>query len=56
MCNGCHDLIHKAMSFNDVAIAYVEGSAYRIHFLYMSRDDAISKMNNSNLINKKGFL
>ena len=56
LCNGCHDLIHKAMSFNDVAIAYVEGSAYRIHFLYMSRDDAISKMNNSNLINKKGFL
>ena len=32
LCNGCHDLIQKAMSFNDVAIIYVKGSAYRIHF------------------------
>ena len=44
----------KAMSFNDVAIAYVKGNAYRIHFWYMSKDDAISIMNNSNLIDKKG--
>ena len=32
LCNGCHDLMQKAMSFNDVAIVYVKGSAYRIHF------------------------
>ena len=32
ICNGCHGLIQKAMNFNDVAIAYVKGSAYRIHF------------------------
>ena len=44
------------MSFNDVAIIYVKGSAYRIHFWYMSKDDAISIMKNSNLINKKGVL
>ena len=30
--NGCHDLMQKAMSFNDFAIVYVKGSAYRIHF------------------------
>ena len=24
--NGCHDLMQKAMSFNDVAIVYVKGS------------------------------
>ena len=53
-CNGCHDLMQKAMSFNDVAIVYVKGSAYRIHFWYMSKDDAIRIMNNSNLIDKKG--
>ena len=23
LCNGCHDLIQKAMSFNDAAIVYV---------------------------------
>ena len=56
ICNGCHDLKQKAMSFNDVAIAYVKGNAYRIHFWYMSKDDAISIMNNSNLIDKKGVL
>ena len=43
------------MSFNDVAIVYVKGSAYRIHFGYMSKDDAISIMNNSNLVDKKVF-
>ena len=48
--------MQKAMSFNDVAIVYVKGSAYRIHFWYMSKDDAISIMNNSNLIDKKGVL
>ena len=55
-CNGCHDLMQKAMSFNDVAIAYVMGSAYRIHFWYISKNDAISIMTNSNLIDKKGVL
>ena len=54
LCNGCHDLMQKDMSFNDVAIVYVKGSAYRIHFWYMSKDDAISIMNNSNLIDKIG--
>ena len=42
------------MSFNDVAIIYVIGSVYRIRFWYMGKDDAISIMNNSNLIDKKG--
>ena len=56
LCNGCHDLMQKAMSFNDVAIIYVKESAYRIHFGYMSKDDAISIMKNSNLVDKKGVL
>ena len=48
--------MQKAMSFNDVAIAYVKGYAYRIHFQYMSKNNAIGIMNNSNLIDKKGVL
>ena len=52
LCNGCHNLMQKAMSFNDVAIVYIKESAYRIHFWYISKDDAISIMNNSNLIDK----
>ena len=54
--NGCHDLIQKAMSFNDAAIVFVKGSAYRVHFWYMSKDDAINKMNGSNLVDKNGVL
>ena len=54
LCNGYHDLMQKAMSFNDVAIIYVKGSVYKIHFSYMSKDDTISIMSNSNLIDEKG--
>ena len=56
LCNGYHGLMQKAISFNDVAIAYVKGSDYRIHFWYISKDNAISIMNNSNLIDKMGNL
>ena len=55
-CNGSHDLMQKAMNFNDVAVVYVKGSACRTHFWYMSKDDAVSIMNNSNLIDKKRFV
>ena len=44
------------MSFNDVAIVYVKGSAYRIRFWYIIKYDAINIKNNSNLIDKKGVL
>ena len=48
--------MQKAMSFNDVAIVSVKGIDYKIHFWYMSKDDAISIMHNSNFIDKKGAL
>ena len=54
LCNGCHDLMQKAMSFNNVAIVYVKGNAYRINFWYMSKNDAINIMNGSNLVDKSG--
>ena len=55
LCNGCHNLMQKAMSFNNVAIVYVKGNAYRIHFWYMNKDDAINIMNGSNLVDKRVF-
>ena len=55
LCNGCDDLMQRAKSFNDVAIVYVKGSANRIPYWYMSKDDAISIMNNSNWLIKKIF-
>ena len=52
LCYGCHDLMQKAMSFNNFTIVYFKGSAYRISYWYMSKDDAINIMNGSNLIDK----
>ena len=52
LCNGCHDLMQKAMSFNDIAIVYVKRHAERIHFWSMSKDDAINIMDGSNLVDK----
>ena len=49
LCKGCHDLMQKAISFNDVAIVYVKGSAYIILFWYMRKNDAISIMSNSSV-------
>ena len=56
LCNGYHDLKQKAMSFSNVAIVYIKGNAYRTHFCYMSKDDAINKMNGSNLVDKRDVL
>ena len=56
LCNGCHDLMQKAMIFNNVAIVYANGSAYRINLWFMSKDDAINIMNGSSLADKRGVL
>ena len=45
------------MNFNHVPIVVsIKSNDYRIHFWYMSKDDAISIMNNSNVSEKTGFL
>ena len=56
LCNGCHDLMQKATNFNDVATASIKGNDYKIHFWYMSENDAIVLMTNSNLKDKNGIL
>ena len=53
-CNGCHDLMEKATSFNNVAIVSVKEIACRINFWYMSKDDAINITSCSNLADKRG--
>ena len=54
LCNGCK-LMQKAMSFN-VAIVYIKQNAYRNHFWYINKNDAISIMKNYNLVDKRGVL
>ena len=44
------------MNFNNVVIVYIKGNDYRIHFWYMSKNDPINIMKNSNLNEKTGLL
>ena len=48
--------MQKAISFNDVASVFVKENDYRIHFWYMSKNDAINVIKNSNLNEKSGSL
>ena len=41
VCNECHDLMQKAMRFDDVAITSVKGNDCRIYCWYNSKDEAI---------------
>ena len=54
LCNGCCGIMQKTMNFNDVAVVSVKGSDYRIHYWYISRDDAINII--SDLDDKRGIL
>ena len=56
VCDNCHDLMQKAMSFNDVATFSVQEDDYRIHFWSMSEDEAINLMKISDLKGKSRFL
>ena len=55
VCDGCHDLMQKAKSFN-VVIVSIKGTYYKIHFWYMSKNKAINLLNNANLNEKSGTL
>ena len=56
LCNGCNDSMQKAMDFNEVATVSAKGSDDKIHFWYMSKDDAINIMKNSDLNETSGLL
>ena len=48
--------MQKAINFDgDVVIVSVKESDYRIHFWYMSKDDAINIMKNFNLNEKVDY-
>ena len=44
--------MQKAISFNDVVVAFAEGNDYRFDFWYMSKDESINIMKNSELSKK----
>ena len=39
--------MQKSTSFDDVAIVSIKGNNYRIHFWYMSKNDAINLKSDS---------
>ena len=40
----------------NLAIIYHEGNAYRVNFVFMSKNNAFNLTKNSNIIDKKGVL
>ena len=44
------------MSFKNVAIVSIKGNDYKINFSYISKNDAIILVTNSNLNDKNGVL
>ena len=41
--NGCHDLIEKAINFNNIAIVFIKVSDYRIHFWFWQKSKFIEQ-------------
>ena len=56
LCDGCHDMSMKACSMQNLALAYNKRNAYRIDFVFISKNDAINLIKNSNITDKKGIL
>ena len=56
LCYGCLDLLQKAVSFKNIAIVSIKGNNCRIHVYYISKNDAITLMTNSNLNDKNEVL
>ena len=56
LCDGCHDMSMKANSMQNLAIAYNKGNAYRINFVFISKDNANNLIKNSNITDTKGTL
>ena len=56
LCDRCHDMSIKANSMQNLAIIYHKGNAYRVNFVFMSKNDAFNLIKNSNIIDKKQVL
>ena len=56
ICSGCHDMSTEAISMHNLCIGYNNGNAYRINFVFMSKNDALNLIKNAVIIDKKGTL
>ena len=46
----------KAISMHNLCIGYNNGNAYRIYFVFMSKNDVLNLIKNVVIIDKKGVL
>ena len=46
----------KAVSISNLATVYSKGNAYRVSFNFMTKEEAIKLIKNSDLNNKRGVL
>ena len=56
LCDGCHHLSVKALRMQHLTIIYHGGHAYRVNYVFMSKNDAFTLIKNSIIIDKKGVL
>ena len=56
LCDGSHDMSMKANSMQNLAIIYHKGNAYRVNFVFMSKNAAFNLIKNPSIIDKKGVL
>ena len=52
VCNKCHDILWMAYELENIAILIVKGVDYRNVLWNMTRNDAMNRLNNSNLDDK----
>ena len=53
LCDGCHEMSVKVLSMQHLTIIYHNGHAYRVNFMFMSKNDAFNLIKNSIIIDKK---
>ena len=43
-CNGCHNVMHNSLSFDDVEIIIVGKNDYGIHFWDITKGEVVSRI------------
>ena len=52
LCNSFYMLMQKSVNFNHLAICFIKGNYFRIHFWYMIKNEGINLLKNANLTEK----
>ena len=56
VCNRCHDLLMISTNLSDIAILNINGSDYGCIISFISKNEAINLMQNTDLTEKSGTL